>query len=74
MVKKLLSMSFVLFIFLFSVMIVGTANADMVAYYKFEGDANDSSGNNLHGIEKGNISYVTGVSGQAIELGVCPSN
>jgi TolA-binding protein len=68
MVKKLLSLSFVLFSFLFSIMIDGTANADMVAYYKFEGDANDSSGNNLHGIGKDNISYVVGVSDQALDL------
>ncbi|MFH1370217.1 MAG: LamG-like jellyroll fold domain-containing protein [Planctomycetota bacterium] len=46
----------------------GAANADMVALYKFEGNANDSSGNNHHGIEKGSPSYVAGVSGQAIAL------
>ena len=65
---KTLLITSVLFGFLLSVMIAGTANADMVAYYKFEGNANDSSGNNLHGIEKGNISYVAGVSDQAIDL------
>jgi len=37
----------------------------LVAYYEFEGNANDSSGNGNDGTEYGNISYVDGVIGKA---------
>lgn len=37
----------------------------LVAYYKFEGNLLDSSGNNYNGNPIGNVSYGTGVSGQA---------
>lgn len=40
----------------------------LLAYYRFEGDATDSSFNGLNGIEVGNISYVDGVIGKAIKL------
>jgi len=44
----------------------------LVAYYAFENDANDSSGNGLHGtvetIESGEAAYVAGVDGMAIDL------
>jgi len=39
-----------------------------LAYYRFDGDATDSSFNDLDGIEVGNISYVDGVIGQALKL------
>jgi hypothetical protein len=37
----------------------------LVAYYPFNGNANDESGNGNHGISKGGLVYVNGVSGQA---------
>ncbi len=37
----------------------------LVAHYEFEGNANDSSGNNNNGIEHGGVSYADGVIGQA---------
>ncbi|MBN1516497.1 cadherin-like domain-containing protein [Candidatus Sumerlaeota bacterium] len=40
----------------------------LVAFYSFEGNALDSSGNALNGTVSGGTSYVTGVSGQAISL------
>ncbi|MHC4189334.1 MAG: LamG-like jellyroll fold domain-containing protein [Planctomycetota bacterium] len=42
--------------------------AGLVAHYKLDGDATDSSGNNYHGIEKGGPTYVAGKFGQAIHL------
>ncbi|MBN1804987.1 MAG: tetratricopeptide repeat protein, partial [Sedimentisphaerales bacterium] len=41
--------------------------AGLVAHYEFEGNANDSAGNN-HGIEFGSPVYGNGVSGQAISF------
>ena len=38
---------------------------DLIAYYPFNGNAHDESGNNNHGVEHGGVSYVSGVSGQA---------
>lgn len=40
----------------------------LVAYYPFDGNANDQSGNNNHGIENGGIQYQPGVSGKAIKF------
>jgi hypothetical protein len=37
----------------------------LVAHYEFEGNANDSSGNENHGTEHGGVSYVDGVIGKA---------
>jgi len=37
----------------------------LVAYYPFDGNANDESGNGNDGTENGGLSYGTGVSGQA---------
>jgi len=42
--------------------------AGLVAHYKFDGNANDSSGNNSHGIAKGGPTYVAGKFDQAIHL------
>jgi len=44
------------------------ADPNLVAWYRFDGDASDSSGNNLHGIEMGDPTYEAGVFGQAISL------
>ncbi|MCG8696660.1 MAG: hypothetical protein MI922_01295, partial [Bacteroidales bacterium] len=40
-------------------------NRGLVAYYPFNGNANDSSGNSNHGIEHSNEEYKTGVIGLA---------
>jgi hypothetical protein len=40
----------------------------MVAHYKLDGNANDSSGNDYHGTEKGGPTYVAGMFDQAISL------
>ena len=40
----------------------------LVAYYPFDGNANDQSGNNNHGIENGGPQYVPGIDGNAVQL------
>jgi hypothetical protein len=40
----------------------------LAAYYALEGNANDSSGHNYHGVEDGQVGYGPGVEGQAIIL------
>jgi len=42
--------------------------AGLVAHYEFEGTANDSSGNGLHGTPMGSPDFVAGKVGQAISL------
>jgi len=37
----------------------------LVAYYPFDGNADDASGNGYHGTEHGGLSYVSGINGQA---------
>jgi hypothetical protein len=44
------------------------ADPSLVAWYRFDGDASDSSGNNLHGTEVGDPTYTAGVFGQAIDM------
>ena len=48
--------------------LVEGADPSLVAWYRFDGDASDSSGNNLHGTEMGDPTYTDGVFGQAIDL------
>jgi len=48
--------------------IATAADPSLVAWYRFDGDATDSSGNNLHGTEMGDPTYEAGVFGQAINL------
>ncbi len=40
----------------------------LIAHYKFEGNAIDSSGNGNHGTEYGGVSYVSGVNGQGVSF------
>jgi hypothetical protein len=47
---------------------VDPGNANLVAYYAFEGNAEDSSGNGYHGVENGTPEYAAGVIGQALSL------
>jgi len=42
--------------------------AELVVWYKFEDDANDSSGNGINGVENGFPFYTAGKIGQAISL------
>jgi len=62
-----------LFSFVFVLGLVLTSAAEgadpsLVAWYRFDGNALDSSGNELHGTEMGNPTYEAGVFGQAISL------
>jgi len=45
--------------------VLADLNDGLVAYYPFNGNANDESGNGNHGISKGGLVYVNGVFGQA---------
>jgi len=52
-----------------SVVATATAGpAGLVAHYKFDGNANDNSGNNRHGSSTAEPTYVQGKFGQAIHL------
>ena len=42
-----------------------TLSNGLIAHYKFDGNANDSSGNGNDGVEHGGVSYVDGVIGKA---------
>jgi hypothetical protein len=53
---------------LFTVNSYADLNDGLVAHYEFEDNANDSSGNENHGTEYGDVSYVDGVIGKAIKL------
>jgi hypothetical protein len=69
MCKKLICLTTLVFVL--SMVLAGIATAadpSLVAWYRFDGDATDSSGNNLHGTEIGNPTYEAGVFGQAINL------
>ena len=44
----------------FTVTKENTLNEGLIAYYEFEGNAKDSSGNGNHGTEHGGVSYVDG--------------
>ena len=49
--------------------VLGTAElAGLIGWWKFDGNANDSSGNANHGTENGNPTYVAGKFGQAISF------
>jgi hypothetical protein len=43
-------------------------NANLAAYWQFDGNFSDSSGNGLHGIAMGETTFVAGKIGQAISL------
>lgn len=55
-------------IVMFVVLAAGAANAQMVGYWEFEGNTNDSSGNGNNGTLMDNATYGDGVFGQAISL------
>ena len=59
------------FIFMMSLILPSTAECadpSLVAWYRFDGNADDSSGNNIHGTEMGDPTYEAGVFGLAISL------
>ena len=67
--KKLVYLSsFVLMLCLVLTSVAECADPGLVAWYRFDGDALDSSGNELHGTEMGDPTYEAGVFGQAISL------
>ncbi|MBW7992056.1 MAG: LamG domain-containing protein [Planctomycetes bacterium] len=69
MFRKLIYLSsFVFVLCLVLTSIAECADPGLVAWYRFDGDALDSSGNELHGTEMGNPTYEVGVFGQAISL------
>ena len=41
---------------------------NLIAYYKFENNTKDYTGNGYNGIEYGNIKYVTGIEGKAVKF------
>ena len=47
---------------------IAVTDPNLVAWYRFDGNATDISGNNLHGTEMGDPTYEAGVFGQAISL------
>ena len=67
--KKLVYLSsYVLVLCLVLTNIAECADPGLVAWYRFDGDALDSSGNEIHGTEMGDPTYEAGVFGQAISL------
>jgi len=69
MCKKMICLT--ILVFVLSMVLAGIATAadpGLVAWYRFDGDATDSSGNDLHGTEMGDPTYEAGVFGQAINL------
>lgn len=63
------TLSLNLFLTLLSIQLFSQIPTDsLVAYYKFENNVEDNSGNNRHGTIIGNPSYVIGVDGQALDF------
>lgn len=45
-----------------------SAQTSLIAYYSFDGDANDYSGNNYHGVVHDNETYIDGIDGDALQF------
>ena len=43
-------------------------DSELIAYYPFDEDANDYSGNDLHATGHGDVSFSTGIKGNAVDL------
>ncbi|GAW86387.1 hypothetical protein bplSymb_SCF02601P022 [Bathymodiolus platifrons methanotrophic gill symbiont] len=60
------------YLFISSMLLVSNSKASLtdglVAHYKFENDASDSSGNGNDGEERGGVTYTPGVRGMAVEF------
>ncbi|KAF0160950.1 MAG: hypothetical protein FD188_1171 [Ignavibacteria bacterium] len=66
----------ILFLFTCTTIFAQATNG-LIAYYPFNGNANDESGNNLHATLMNNPSFVTGAIGQAVKftsIGVMGAN
>jgi hypothetical protein len=48
--------------------VTAPSDANLVAHWKLDGDANDSSDNSYHGTAEGSYAWVAGKDGQAIDL------
>jgi len=53
---------------LVALVLMGSASADLVYHFEFEGNANDSSVNSYNGTEVGTVNYVPGAVGMAADL------
>ncbi|TXL13492.1 hypothetical protein BMR06_16780, partial [Methylococcaceae bacterium HT5] len=61
--------TYLIFFFIFVVRIAQASLTDgLVAYYQFDNNASDSSGNGNDGVERGGITYTDGVQGQAVKF------
>lgn len=45
-----------------------SVDSELIAYYPFDEDANDYSGNDLHATGHGDVSFSTGIKGNAVDL------
>ncbi|MHC4558251.1 MAG: LamG-like jellyroll fold domain-containing protein [Planctomycetota bacterium] len=69
MCRKLIYLnSFILILGLVLPSVSDAANPNLVGYWRFDGNLNDSSGNEHHGTPSGNPQFVTGVYNEALEL------
>ncbi|MHC4166445.1 MAG: LamG-like jellyroll fold domain-containing protein [Planctomycetota bacterium] len=68
MCKKLTHLTLVLVLVLLADVASADITTGLVGYWNFDGNANDSSGNNVESTEYGNPVYVPGVIGEAIEF------
>ena len=69
MFKKLIYLvSFILVLGLVQTSIAQDADSNLAGWWKFDGDADDSSGNGRHGTLLGNAQFEPGVFGQAVAL------
>nr|WP_319494010.1 LamG-like jellyroll fold domain-containing protein [uncultured Desulfobacter sp.] len=67
MTNRILILSFFLGVVLifFPCVVAANVSDGLLAYYPFDGDSNDISGNGNHGTESGGLTYKMGVSGEA---------
>jgi hypothetical protein len=66
--KRLILLIIAFFMFLSPLTIFADLNDGLVAYYPFNGDAKDYSGNGYDGAEHGEIIYVDGVIDKAVKF------
>ncbi len=58
-----------LFLLFFASTVFASLTDGLVAYYPFNGNANDASGNGNHGAIWGDVSYIDGLIGQCAKFG-----
>jgi len=68
----ILTIAFILLVIAISTAHAGgccdVVKSGLVACYPFDGNANDVGGNNINGIENGNLKYIAGRSGQTSQF------